>query len=498
MKKQTLRFPVLIVRWLIALTLSIAMAIPVPAVAQHHHYKLVDTGTLGGANSSLGFEGERDINNRGTVLSLAETTIPDPTCFFPNCFIGHTVQWREGVLEDLGALPQVNNSGPLWISNSGMISGWSENGVTDPLMGAPEFQAVLFKDGSVINLGGLGGNESAASGVNNNGQAAGCAANAEPDPYGFCLGTTQQSRAFLWQDGTMRDLGTLGGPDALAELVNDRGQVAGWSLIDSAANPATGIPTQHPFLWENGKMRDLGTIGGTAVYLINSLNDQGQIVGGMNVAGDQSFHPFLWDGLSLKDLGTFGGDFGSANCLNEPGDVAGWAFTEGNQAVHAFLWRKGAMADLGTVDGDPNSEAFVINSRRQVVGATQDDNFNYAHAFLWERGSMADLNSLVVPTDASVQLNAAVGLNERGEIVAQGTLSNGDQHAYLLIPCDENHLEVSGCDYNLYDVSGVINAAPSQIDETTKGRRVTASDLVRSLRQHSTPWYQARRRPPQN
>src|SRR5262245_11699605 len=75
---------------------------------QHHHYKLIDTGTLGGPTSSLGFEGERDINNRGTVVSLAETTIPDPyapNCLLSDCFLGHAVNWKGRVLTDLGALP---------------------------------------------------------------------------------------------------------------------------------------------------------------------------------------------------------------------------------------------------------------------------------------------------------------------------------------------------------------------------------------------------------
>jgi probable HAF family extracellular repeat protein len=471
MKKQTLRLPVLMLSRLIGLTLSTALAVAVPAVAQHHHYKLIDTGTLGGANSSLGFEGERDINNRGTILSLAETTIPDPTCFFPDCFIGHTVQWQDGVLEDLGALPPVNNSGPLWISDSGLISGWSENGLTDPLTGAPEFQAVLFKDGNIINLGGLGGNESAASGVNNRGQVVGCATTAVVESYSWpygqpCLGP-QQSRAFMWQGGTIKDLGTLGGSDALGELVNDRGQIAGWSLTDSTVNPATGVPTQHPFLWEHGKMRDLGTIGGTAVYLVNSLNNGGQIVGGMNVAGDQSYHPFLWDGHGLRDLGTFGGDRGSANWVSEAGAVVGWAYNTGDLASHGFLWRKGELTDLGTVDGDSNSVAFVVNSKDQVVGSSQDSNLNYLHAFLWEQGLIADLNALVVPSDASVQLFAAPALNERGEIVAQGALPNGDQHVYLLIPCDDDHPGVEGCDYTLVDANAHRPTSPA-VRETSR------------------------------
>ena len=473
------------------MTLFATLAIPVGLSAQnqddktkHHHYKPIDTGPLGGASSSLGFEGERDINSRGTVLSLAETQIPDPfapNCFFADCFIGHAVDWRDSVLTDLGALPSVNNSGPIWITDSGLVGGFSQNGSIDPLTGSPEFQAVLFKDGSVVDLGTLGGNESSAFGVNDRGQVVGCAANAVPDSFGFCFGVPQQSRAFIWNGGGMKDLGTLGGPDALAELVNDRGQVAGWSLTDSTVNPATGIPTQHPFLWENGKMRDLGTIGGTAVYLINNLNNRGQIVGGMNVVGDQSFHPFLWDGVSLRDLGTFGGDFGSADWINEAGDVVGWAFTAGNQASHAFLWGKGTLTDLGTVDGDPSSSAFVVNSERQVVGATQDNNFAYVHAFLWERGSITDLNALI-PADSGVQLMAAVGLNERGEIAVQGALSNGDLRAFLLIPCDENHPGVEGCDYSMVDaVAAVPHTSPAVSNASS---RTLPQSLMRWLNRH--------------
>jgi hypothetical protein len=43
-------------------------------------------------------------------------------------------------------------------------------------------------------------------------------------------------------------------------------------------------------------------------------------------------------------------------------------------------------------------------------------------------------------------LTAGISINDRGEITAQGLLANGDQHAVLLIPCDENHPGVEGCD----------------------------------------------------
>jgi probable HAF family extracellular repeat protein len=440
--------------------LMCALAIPTIGLGQgHHHYKLIDVGTLGGPSSNVAVA--QIVTNHGTLVGAADTTTPDPNLPCLPCqssFITHAFQWRDGVLTDLGALPGTNSSATLWTSNSGLSTGYSEVGFIDPLLGVPAIHAVLWRDGHIEDLGTLeGGYESLAFTVNSRGQVAGVSQNLVPDPF-FILKT--QSRTFLWEKGKMRDLGTLGGSsagllgfDGNVEM-NERGHIVACSDT-SKVNPATGFPVVEPFLWEPDTMISLGSFGGTA-GCPTSINNRDQVVGYSNLAGDGSNHPFLWErGRPLVDLGTLGGPNGIAFWINEPGEVVGDAGVASPPGcLHAFLWRQGVMTDLGTIPGTDCSDGAVINSRSQVVGASFTSDFSVFDAFLWENGSMADLNSLVsVPS--AVHLFQGADINDRGEIAVRGFLPNGDIRAFLLIPCDENHPDIEGCDYSPVEVSTV-------------------------------------------
>jgi probable HAF family extracellular repeat protein len=441
----------------IAVVTFAALVLPVQLAAQHTRYKLIDIGTLGGPNSfpSPAGSGILMLNNAGTVAGWADTKITDPTCFGNDglCLLTHAFRYRNGALTDLGALPGVNSSAAVAINAGGWILGASGNGVTDPDTGFPEIRGVLWKADQITELGTLEGNFLFPQTLNNAGQAVGGAINRTADPFSL-FGFPTQTRAFLWQKGMIQDLGTLGGPDAFAFSISDRGQVAGMSYTNATPNDTTGIPTLEPFLWEHDRMVSLGTLGGTVgspgAEGSIMINNRSQIIGTSNLAGDQFTHAFVWENGTMTDLGTLGGHNSYPLWISDAGEIVGEADTSdvantlGQFPHHAFLWRNGSMTDLGTLGSTSHAEA--INVRGQVVGRSRlgSEISVLQHAFFWEEGGpMMDLNMLI-PAGSNLQLIDAYNINDRGEILVQG-LPLGIQpvegaqlgHLALLVPCDQ-------------------------------------------------------------
>ena len=286
--------------------------------------------------------------------------------------------------------------------------------------------------------------------------------------------------AFLWQIGETQDLGTLGGPGSFAFFVNEREQVAGMSFPNSTASSNCPFPLiTHPFLWDDGKMVDLGTLGGTC-GLAMALNNRGQVVGQSNLAGDQTAHPFIWDKCTLSDLGTLGGTFGNALWVNDAGQIVGGATNQNDQAFLAFLWKNEVMTNLGTLDGDACSGADYINSKGQVVGTSAKTcAFTAAdrHAFLWENGQMIDLNTFLPPTSSLQQLTDGYNINDRGEIfglgLARARPGCADEfacgHVFVLIPCDRDHSDEEGCEESNEDGTAAIPDRPASVKQTSTG-----------------------------
>jgi len=220
------------------------------------------------------------INNSGVVVG---TTYVDGTA--------HGTIWSGSGSTDLGANSYalaINNSGEVVGGNGGAFTvvngqlqslgtpqgiGWSaayginDGGtvVGDGQLANGTFRGMVWSpDGSVIQLGTLGGNSSQANAIDNSGEV-----------VGFASVASGYQHAFSMLDGLMIDLGTLGGGSSYAYGINDSGDIVGYSYLADGG--------QSAFLYEHGTMVDLNSLlpdnSGWDLLDAYGINDSGQITG---------------------------------------------------------------------------------------------------------------------------------------------------------------------------------------------------------------------------
>ena len=329
-----------------------------------------------------------------------------------------------------GAGSSINNRG--WVAGSSNLAG-------DQVQ-----HAALWRNGSIVDLGTLGGPN---SGVlwpvkNDRGIVAGISQTAQPDPLGerwscsafFPAPTAvgHQCLGFVWQGGAMRPLPTLGGTNGFATGANNSGEIVGWAE-NTVHDPTCVAPQVLQFravVWGpvRGEIRELPPLPGDTVSAATALNDRGQVVGISGICDRaigrfSAIHAVLWQDGRPSDLGSLGGvAWNTPMSINERGDVVGFANASaaagGSFAAHAFLWtRDGGMRDLGTLPGDTTSQALGINDRREIVGTSCDADFN-CRAVIWRDGEITDLNTLIAPGYEDT-LTTANDIDESGRITGQ-------------------------------------------------------------------------------
>ena len=254
--------------------------------------------------------------------------------------------------------------------------------------------AVLWYKGWKIDIGtpGLGGPNSAAFGVNEFGQTVGQAETSRPNAEDFCgfnaygFASSTACRPFLWQDGVMTKLPTLGGHNGFANSINNRGVVAGIAETD-ATDPTPGCPVHQfePVVWgrEAGSTHFLHT-------LVTRTGSRPRSTTRVRLSARQALaapSTRIPVSISWKTTPCSGRTALRQTSATSAGKAdsrettpvhlitkARWLViqtcpTEGS--FHGFLWtRKTGMKDLGTLSGDFASLALGINDGGVVVGAS--------------------------------------------------------------------------------------------------------------------------------
>jgi len=267
---------------------------------------LTDLGTLGGKYSA-----GAAINDSGTVAGYADLSSG----------IAHAALFHGGTVTDLGSLSgPTGSSGATAINDLGQVAG----STTYPGSGGGQ-EAFVETNGVMTGLGILpGGTGSAATGINASGEVIGVGDNAASD-----------ERAFVYSNGVKTDLGTLGGPNAVAGAINDNGLIVGYSQTASDAD--------HVFSYSNGTMTDLGAYNIDTVP--EAINDSGVFVGqtyGVNSNGTPFTDAFIYTGGKFEDLNTLipagsGYVLTNATGINNSGQIVVDAVNSTNGQNASFL-----------------------------------------------------------------------------------------------------------------------------------------------------------------
>lgn len=340
------------------------------------------------------------INNRGQVAGQSDAS--DGSV--------HAAVWRDGEPEDLGALGGPGaSSAVLWPvkNNRGVVVGISQTDTPDPNREPWSCSAFL------------------------------------PDRLGFaCVG-------FVWRNGEMKALPTLGGTHGFATSINNRNQIVGWAentVVDDSCSEEAGQVLQFRAVrWDRLGQRttELKPLPGDRVSAATAINDRERVVGisGMcdqAVGRSSAQDAVVWDRGVVRRLPDLGGvAWNTPMALNRKGDAAGFLNRSREDGINLRplpVWwsADGTLHRLTLPDGYPFGQALGINSRRQIVGVALSADFQQRTAVLWEHGQ-----AIVLEDEAAggLDLRSASDINERGEITGAAVHpETGATVAYLAHP----------------------------------------------------------------
>jgi probable HAF family extracellular repeat protein len=357
-------------------------------------------------------------------------------------------------------------AGPVSLGSGINDEGWVSGGSST----ADSTEHAVLWLGTALDLGTLGGPNSNIAWPNPSirGALVGIAELAALDPNmkgwscaGFFPTTTNHiCLGFVWKDGEMTALPTLGGTNGYGSSLNNRGQAVGWA--ETSVHDSTCTPPQilqfEAVVWgpDKGEILKLPPFPGDPDSAATGINDAGQVVGISGICGTaigefSAHHALLWENAKPIDLGNFGGvAWNTPTAINNRGQVVGFADLPGDEAGGlnpiGFLWtRKLGLVKLLPYPGDINSLAWGINEQGSVVGQSIDSAGN-SRAVIWQYGVMTsaqgvlpvDLNSLI-PADSSLYLVEVNDINDHGEIAGQACVVSGgacasEIPAILLVP----------------------------------------------------------------
>lgn len=404
-----------------------------------------DLGTLGGLTSA-----GRGINDAGQIVGFSRTS---RTSLQQRAFL-----YSGGAMEPLGTLfGDTSSSEASAINAEGQIVGRS-------FTSSERGEAFRYSDGTMKSLGTL---PRSADGQYPYSEA--WAINGRGEVVGESGVHEDQGEAFLYSEGVMRGLGTLPRgtdgqyPYSEALGINDTGQIAGWSYTSRS------LVQGRAFLYENGQMKDLGALPGDLYSMARAIDEHGRVVGQSRDAGGNN-RAFLWENGQMKDLnglirpddpdhpeapGSTIGRLLDAYAIGDSGKIVGSAFTKDGQ-VRAFLLTPDdttAPRTTAEVSPGPNAAGWNDEDVTVTLEATDKGGSNVARISY----SAAGARSVPGQTVEGDLVRVPVGVEGETTITYAATdhAGNAEEPKTLTVKLDKTAPEVSvsapadGAEYKL-------------------------------------------------
>lgn len=323
-------------------------------------YKITDLGTLSPDGTDTR---AASINNQGQIVGRSRTA-------------GNTASsgyiWENGTITALPLTGPVNGGTPVTLPGRGGLSRSINDagmivGAGDETAG-PTDRALLWtpngSGGYDLNIYNFGGLESYFIDINNSNQIA-----------GYHIFETNRRNTIFWENGTRIDLPSLDGDQNFGLAINDNTEIVGYVDSDGVVD---GTNVYSAAFWEqdaNGNfvLTNLGIPNGFAQSFARDLNENGLVIGqATNGSGATlTSSGFLWDNGNLINLGSLGGTRGDALSINESGQIVGFS-NLASEVAHGTLWQEGQLFDLNNLvingTGWVLNQATGINGRGQIIG----------------------------------------------------------------------------------------------------------------------------------